>query len=526
MPGEPITPEELGEFARRLAAARAACEDDPELPEGVAWMPQAGSQTAFLTCPIEEVLFHGTRGGCGKTDSLLMAFAKNVGRGFGAAWRGIIFRQTYPQLADIVAKSEKWFRRIFPQARFTRSGTGGMRWEWPTGEVLLFRHMARPETYWDYHGHEYPFVGWEELANWALPDCFKSMIACCRSSEPGVPRMIRATTNPYGVGHNWIKERYRLDGQWWKTVITRNPRDAEGRREPDRCAIHGHISENKILLRADPDYPTRITAAATSPAMAEAWTDGSWDFVAGGMFDDVWTPENLIEDFDVPVSWRIDRAFDWGSSKPFSVGWYAVSDGSDLRLRDGRVISTVRGDVFRVREWYGCKDGQPNVGLRMTAKEIARGIVEREVGWGWRSGNICRVSSGPADSSIFASENGVCLATDMMENVEVRGHRYPGVSWLPADKSPGSRVLGWLTARERIKVAKARDDGYPREEPGFFVQRTQCPEFLRTFLTLPRDQKNMDDVNTEAEDHIGDEVRYRLRAAGTEVRGTTTTGMY
>ncbi len=520
--------DETAEFEAAYFAA-AKLEAKKPTPERfvdgrrVVWAPQEGSQAEFLACPIFEALYHGTRGP-GKTDALLMSFAQYVGKGYGAAWRGVIFRETYPQLADVVAKSERWFRQIFPSARFNRQR---MAWEFETGEVLFFRHMRNPDDYWNYHGHEYPFIGWEELTNWGDDRCYKSMFSCCRSSSPDVPRMIRATTNPYGVGHNWVKERWRLHGSWWRTLVITDSKDLDGQPEPPRVAIHGHLRENKILLAADPNYERTVAAAATSKAQAKAWRHGSWKIVAGGMFDDVWDEDvNRLPVFHVPESWRIDRAFDWGSAKPFSVGWWARSDGSDLLLSDGRVISTVPGDLFRIAEWYGWT-GRANEGLRMLAVDVARGIVERELMYGWRKpgerGN--RVKPGPADSSIFVVESGRSIANDMAQPVRVGPHMYPGVKWQPADKRPGSRVAGWEQMRAMMAAAKRPESG-AREKPGLFVVGETCGQFLRTVLSLPRDEKNMDDVNTDAEDHIGDEVRYRVRAIGTTKRSGRTSGDY
>lgn len=457
----------------------------------VVWAPQAGSQVAFLECPMPEVLYHGTRGP-GKTDALLMSFAQHVGKGYGAAWRGILFRQTYKQLEDVVAKSQKWFPQIFPEARFNR---GSMRWEWPSGEVLLFRHMARSEDYRNYHGHEYPFIAWEELTNWPDPSCFTAMMSCNRSSSPGVPRIIRATTNPYGVGHNWVKRRYSLHGDWSQTKVIRVPG------EPIRVAIHGHLDENRILLDADPTYRTKILAGAANPAMVEAWLKGSWDIVAGGMFDDVWSPKHsVVKRFEIPESWRVDRSFDWGSSAPFSVGWWAQSDGTDYVDHEGNVRSTVAGDLFRIHEWYG-STGRPNEGLKMLAIDVAKGILERE-----RTGLLAdlTVHPGPADSAIYAVENGVSIAKDMD-----RG----GVRWLRADKSPGSRKTGWEMVRKMMSAAKTTEESPVREKPGLFVF-DHCDDFLQTVPPAPRKKKDPDDLDTDSEDHIADEVRYRVRSVG------------
>lgn len=521
------TEEEKAEFDKRLALA--TIEEDKVPPRtiddfDVIWSPQEGSQVSFMQCKLFECLFHGTRGP-GKTDALLMAFAQHVGKGHGSAWSGIIFRQSYPQLADIQAKSEKWFRQIFPDAKFNKAK---MMWEWPTGERLLFRHMNRPDDYWNYHGHEYPFIGWEELTNWADDRCFKAMFACCRSSTVGVPRMIRATTNPYGPGHNWVKDRYRLHGKWWLTIMIVDARDHEGRPEPIRCAIHGHIDENKILLNADPLYKQTIVAAAANPAMAEAWLDGSWDIVAGGMFDDVWKPEfNVVSQFDVPLNWLLDRSFDWGSSAPFSVGWWAESDGSDLRFPDGRVWSTVKGDLFRVHEWYGWT-GQANQGLRMLAIDIANGIVEREMQWGLRSGSgkteIVRVKPGPADNSIHDVENGVSIAEEMSRPTRVGNEMHKGIMWARADKRPGSVKTGLEHMRKMMKSAH-RVPGRPRENAGLFVTE-ECAQFLRTVPSLPRSEKDMDRIDDNAEDHVCDESRYRVRFIGQRTGTGRTIGMF
>lgn len=526
-----VTRDDADEFEARLAAARTTEPDVGEVMrvEGreVVWAPQPGSQTAFLSCPIQEVLYHGTRGP-GKTDALLMDFAQHVGKGHGAAWAGILFRQTYPQLADVQAKSEKWFRRMFPGAKFNQTK---MQWTWPDGERLLLRHMSKASDYLNYHGHEYPWIGWEELSNWPDDTCFKSMFSTNRCSTPGVPRKIRATTNPYGPGHSWIKDRYRLEGQWWKTVITMDAVDVDGNLEPPRAAIHGHIDENLILLRSDPNYKRTLIASAANPEMAKAWLSGSWDIASGGMFGDVWSDKiNVVPPFAIPPSWRIDRAFDWGSSRPFSVGWWAESDGSDVVLPDGRVMSTVRGDLFRVAEWYGWT-GKPNEGLRMLARDVARGIVQRELQWGWRDASGgCRVRAGPADTSIFDVENGNSVGQDMARRVRLEdGRTYKGVQWTRADKSAGSRRNGWEQMRTAMSNARnpVGSDGrtLPREEPGLFVFNT-CRQFIRTVPNIPRDEKDLDDVNTEAEDHIADEVRYRVRLMNLRTRGSRAIGVH
>ena len=488
-----------------------------------------GSQEAFLaSTPIFEVLFEGTRGG-GKTDCLLMSFCMHVGKGFGAAWKGILFRQTYKQLSDVISKTQKWIPQIWPDAKFNHSEH---TWTWPTGEKLLLRQFAKEDDYWNYHGHEYPWIGWEELCNWHSDSGYKRMFSCCRTSQKGLPRMIRATTNPYGPGHNWVKHRFKPVVMNMK--VRRDIVEDDGK-QPSRLVIHSHIDENKALLDADPEYKQKIASSARNAAERAAWLEGSWDIVAGGMFDDVWDPKyNIIPRFEIPETWRIIPAFDWGASKPFSLGWWAVSDGSDVELPDGRWISTVRGDLFRVNEWYG-STGKPNEGLDMLASEIAEGMIERELRWGWRvrGSNWKRTKAGVADSQIFAAENGNCIATDMKSKVRLDdGYRYPGITWNPADKRPGSRATGWTQMRQRLKNAhpnvkeiNGEKRLYPRENPGLFVF-DDCHSFIETIPVLPRDEKNMDDIDTDAEDHVADETRYLVRFVAQPGSSGKTVGHY
>ena len=442
----------------------------------VVWRPLPGSQHKFSRCPVYEALYEGTRGN-GKTDSLIMDFAQHCGRGFGVNWRGILFRQTYPQLADVVAKSKKWFYQIFPGARFNAAD---YTWKWPDGEELLLRHMKSEDDYWNYHGHEYPWIGWEELTNWPNSLCYDKMKACSRSSHPGMPRKYRATCNPYGVGHGWVKMRF-IDPAPAMQIID----DQLGQ----RVRIHGDVEENTRLLAADPEYIAKLDAIEDEN-LRKAWRYGAWDIVAGGIFTEVWEPsKHVLSPFDIPKTWRVDRSFDWGSSRPFSVLWWAESDGSEVTLKDGGKRNFPRGTLFLINEWYGWT-GKPNEGLKMLAADVAKGIKEREAGMS------LTVRPGPADNSIFDTQDGHCIADNMAAH---------GVRWERSDKSPGSRTNGWELVRGRLAAGKK----HPMEEPGLFAFE-HCRQWLRTVPSLPRDDKKMDDVDSDSEDHCGDATRYRI----------------
>lgn len=499
--------------------------------ENIVWEPLPGSQTLALSCPADIIIYDGTRGP-GKTDAQLMRFRSKVGLGYGQFWRGIIFDREYKNLDDLIAKSQRWFPAFKDGARFLRSAAD-YKWIWPTGEELLFRAIKKETDYWGYHGQEFPFIGWNELTKYPNDKLFDSMMSCNRSSflpeknpvtNPvtkekellaEIPLEVFATTNPYGVGHNWVKKRLIISQPLGtiKKTVTRvfNPRTQE---EEDvtrtQCRIFGSYRENKYL---SPAYIAELSNTK-DPNKRKAWMGGSWDITSGGMFDDLWnTAVHVVKPFEIPKSWKINRSFDWGSSKPFSVGWWAESDGSDIKLPNGRIKSTVRGDLYRIDEWYGT-NGNVNEGLKMLATDITAGIIEREI----KKKRHNKVKAGPADSSIFDTEDGNCQAANMRKSVRVNGSVYRGIHWLRADKRPGSRKAGWEMCRDRLDNALPTEHGGPREKPGMFVFEG-CVHFLDLFPTLPRDEKDPDDVDTDAEDHIGDEVRYRVLATN---KGLTT----
>ena len=190
----------------------------------VVWEPLAGSQTLSLTCPANIIQFDGSRGP-GKTDAQLMRFRRCVGQGYGRYWRGIIFDREYKNLDDLVSKSMRWFPEFKDGARFL-SSKSDYRWVWPTGEELLFRAIKKDTDYWGYHGQEFPFIGWNELTKYPNDNLFEMMMSCNRSSFlpsehpifvgddpnptylPELPLEVFITTNPHGVGHNWVKKRF------------------------------------------------------------------------------------------------------------------------------------------------------------------------------------------------------------------------------------------------------------------------------------------------------------------------------
>jgi hypothetical protein len=469
------------------------------------FLPLPGSQWLFLECPIFECLFEGTRGP-GKTISLIQDFVKDVGKGYGSAWRGILFRREYKDLDDVVKKIKDVLPKMFNQdgkehVRFLQSKSEYMA-IWDSGEALLLRHLETESDYDNYHGHEYPWLGFEELTQWEDNAAYLKMQSCCRSSKPGLPCRVRATTNPYGPGHNWVKKRFHLPEMRGQVV-----HDPNGMK---RVAIHGTMYENFLLLHATPMYAAQIMQSTKNPAEAKAWLEGDWNVTSGGMIDDLWRAEiHIVPNFRIgliPRGWTITRAYDHGQSHPFACGWWLESNGEPVIMNDRltgsqHVLGPVRGDLILWMEWYGTS-GEPNTGIRLMTSKIAQGIIDRE-----RDEGIAGyVAAGPADTEIFnklSDRNSRSPADDFSDK---------GIEWERADKSPGSRKRGWEILRTKLQGSLPSADGY-REQPGIFVC-ARCRHWIDLVPPMPRDINDMDDVPEKYEDHSADMTRYRLSRGG------------
>lgn len=435
----------------------------------VIWQPQPGPQTALLECDIFEVFYGGARGG-GKTEASLGDWMQHSNL-YGEAAVGVFFRRKFKQLSEVIARSKQIFKRLGATYNEQKA-----EWTMANGARLLFRYLERDSDAEEYQGHNYTRVYFEELTNFPSPAPVDKMRATLRSPA-GVPTGMRLTGNPGGPGHNWVKRRY----------IDPDPRGFRVMREEDTITVDGiprtvalervfipsKIGDNQLLMRNDPTYILRLKQSG-SEALVKAWLEGNWDIVDGAFFDE-WDPEkHILPGHEwlqrIPRSAQVFRAFDWGSAKPFSCGWYAISDGS---------WGLPTGALLRFAEWYGAMG--PNQGLKMTATAVAQGILQRE-----RNFHV-RASYGAADPSIFIRDGGPSIAESMA---------IAGVTWRRADNK---RKVGADTVRQRLVGV----DGKPML---YFLDA--CDDAIRTLPTLQHDDTNPEDVDTDAEDHAYDEIRY------------------
>ena len=437
----------------------------------IVWEPQP-KQLIAMQRPEYELLYGGAAGG-GKSDFLLVEATRQVNV---PNYRGIIFRKTYPQLTELIDRSINIYKRAFPRARYNGSGHV---WTFPSGAKIYFGNMQHAADKINYQGKRYDFVGFDELTQFTWEE-YSYLYSRNRPSGPGTRVYRRATANPGGIGHGWVKA-YFVTAAPPMTPVTqeiRVPND-EGKLvtyKRKRIFIPSRVWDNQKLLDADPNYVANL--GLMDEADQKALLEGDWDSFEGQVFIE-WRNDpagyktrrwsHVIDDFDVDPSWTVYRSFDFGYAKPFSVGWTAVDHA---------------GRMYRIREYYGCTR-TPNTGIKITPQEIARNIREIEQADPNLRG---RQIVGIADPSIWDKSRG-----ESIEEMMAREKVY----FMPGDNT---RLAGKMQFHYRLAFD---EEGFPM----FYVFRS-CKDFIRTIPNLVYDEKKVEDIDTTQEDHIYDEQRY------------------
>ena len=241
----------------------------------IGWEPQPGPQTALLACPVFEVFFGGARGG-GKTDGMLGEWASHADL-HGKNAVGLMVRRERVQLLETIERSRQIYGPV--GARYNDQDK---MWRWPNGARLRFAYLERDADADAYQGHSYTRVYVEELGTFPSASPVLRLMATLRSGE-GVPCGFRATGNPGGPGHQWVKARY-IDPNpaGWKIrkFTYENPWTRETI-EQDRVFIPSKLRDNKFL---GPEYVANLQMVG-SDTLVRAWLEGDWTVIEGAYFD-------------------------------------------------------------------------------------------------------------------------------------------------------------------------------------------------------------------------------------------------
>jgi len=313
-----------------------------------------------------------------------------------------------------------------------------------------------------------------------------------------LPKIIYGT-NPGGPSHAYFKRGFVSHGP--NHVFTAPPQDGGMTRE----FVPALSKENIVLMRNDPKYGERIMGLGDD-RLALAYLEGSWDLEEGAAFGDLWDSNvHVVQSIQLPRTWKIDRAHDYGYSSPAGTLWFAESDGTQIVMNDKYVVLPRKSLIIISEQYLADKDDK---GLKLLPFELGQRMYDHEIFSGYRH----LIQAGPADTSIFDKDRGMTSIHD--EYVK------KGIRFTRADKRPGSRERGFLLHRQMLKAAVTRNI----EQPWLMVHRN-CVNVISQFPELPMNPENPQDVDTAANDHLYDGSRYRLlksilTAEASEVYGT------
>ena len=463
-----LTPEQV-------ESAGAATKEYVENDADIAFKPNPGPQTDFLSATEREILYGGAAGG-GKSMAILVDPLRYC---HVQQHRGILFRRTNDALRELIQNSKELYPKAFPGSKWSEQKS---TWTFPSGAQQWFTYLDRDDDVVRYMGQAFNWIGFDELTQWPTAYPWDYLRSRLRTVHPDkLPLCMRATTNPGGVGSHWVKKMFIDTAEWGTsfpatdietdTMLTW-PRGHEKHGKPlfYRRFIPARLQDNPYLWE-DGQYEANLLSLPE--ATRRQLLEGSWDVVEGAAFPEFRRDIHTCIPFDIPRGWTRFRAADWGFAAHTSVLWFAADwDGT----------------LYVYREYY--EKGH-------TADVVAKKVLELE-----QHEDIWR---GFLDSSTWAKRGdvGPSIAETMIK---------AGCRWSPADRSPNSRVNSKLEVHRRLQLRETGlldDNGEPILKPGLIFFNS-CRNIIRTLPLLPLDKNKTEDVETRAEDHGYDSLRYGL----------------
>ena len=419
--------------------------------QNIIFQPNDGPQTQFLAASEREVFYGGARGG-GKSYAMLIDPLRYCDK---AHHRALLIRRSMPELRDMINHSQRLYGQAYPGAKWREQEK---EWRFPSGARIEFGYAENLTDVLRYQGQSYTWIGIDELPQYPTPEIYNFLRSSLRSVDPDIPVYMRATGNPGNVGSLWVKEMF-VDPSEPNKAFDVHIDTIAGRKSITRRFIPAKLQDNPYLMQTD-DY--MIMLSSLPEVQRKQFLEGDWSAFENSAFPEFDMSVHVVQPFDIPSNWLRFRTCDWGYSSAACVLWIAVDFDNNFWV---------------YREHYT---------QRVTADVFARQVMEKEHNEYIRYGIL--------DSSTWAKRGdaGPSIAETMIRE---------GCKWRPSDRSPRSRVAGKLELHRLL--TKDLDTGQPK-----LKVFSNCTNLVRTMPMLPVDKNNPEDVDTHAEDHAYDALRY------------------
>lgn len=395
--------------------------------------------------------------------------ARGGGKSWFVRWKAVLLCLKYPGIKVLITRRtyrELYNNHIAPLIAMLGKAAKYNKADkiifFRNGSTITFGYCDGDNDLGQYQGAEFD-VWFADEAGQFQESWLVEIDACVRGTNR-FPKRTYYTLNPGGPSHGYFKRLF-IDRRF-----------TEDEYPEDYAFIQALVQDNTALQKTQPEYIRSLEKLP--PKLREAWLNGRWDVFEGQFFEDfVDRPEHyqdqrwthVIQPFEIPKDWKIYRSFDWGYHRPFSCGWWAVD---------------YDGCVYRILEFYGCT-GTPNEGVRWNPDQVFSEIHRIETEHRWLAG---KKIIGIADPAIWNAETG--------ESIAQMAAKYQ-VYFQPGDHQ---RIPGWMQVHYRLAFD---ENGVPQ-----MYVFSNCKAFIRTMPILEYSRTKPEDVDTDGEDHVADEVRY------------------
>lgn len=365
-----------------------------------------------------------------------------------AAHRALIIRRSMPELRELIDKSRELYPKAFPGCKYREVEK---MWNFPSGAKIEFGFLERDADVYRYQGQAYSWIGFDEITHLPTEFSWNYLASRLRTTDSEITPYMRCTANPGGVGAHWVKKRY-IDPCVPDTSF-------EGADGLTRKFIPARLEDNPYLAE-DGRYEQMLKALPAT--QRKQLLEGNWDVNEGAAFTEFTLEEHVIPPFEIPVHWERLKGIDYGYASESACIWAAI-DPSDSTL-------------IIYRELYRKGLTGQDLGYMITEMEIqdpfsVAGVLDTAA-WN-RTG-----TTGPT----------------VGETLVKQGHKLRR-----ADKN---RIQGKIQLHEYLRLQQT---GRPRLQ--IF---NNCPNLIRELQSIPLDKANPEDVDTKAQDHAYDALRYLI----------------